>query len=193
MKIYTIENDVMKAFKTILTAAEKSISSPSREWTRYAYLSPQGLACTDGKRLLRVHDAGLDEEFSSFMQETGRVLIFSLAGSGLALVHDEAKNDSYLGTLNKVIPTDEAFNGASSAPFSIHFTPEGYFPKMKDISKSMVNTAILATGHWFDPSIFDGMGVRPWVRVRTRDASCAFRGNNEDEVFVAMGTCWEGV
>lgn len=186
MRTYRLEKDTMRAVRSILTASEKT-AAPTREWTKLAYLSMQGLAVTDSRRLLRVHDKELDEEFGSFLQETGRIVVLSLEGDSLKLEYDIAKNDSKLGTLERLIPSQERFNGPASSSFLNVFTDPGKTPKPKEIAKSMVNTAILKTGLGFDPDRFDGMGIRPWSRVFPMESMVAFNAVDEDEVFICMG------
>lgn len=192
MKIYTLEKTAMAAVKSILSKSMKQ-NSGIREWTKRAYLYEKGLILTDGVRLLRIHDAGLEEEFSSFIQETGRVVVFSLEGNSLKYEDEVSKLDSEVGTMEKLIPTNEKFYGIASKGFTNNFTMVGKTPTAKDISKSMLNASILATNRWFDPELFEYMGARPWARVLPGVISIAFNGTNADEVFICMGTRVEGV
>mgnify|MGYP003299795546 CR=1 FL=1 len=135
MHLYTIEKTAMKAVKSILSMSEKTCSE-ARMWTRFAYLYEKGLICTDGVRLLRIHDTDLEKEFESFIRETGRVVVFSLQGDSLKMEYDIAKNDTEVGTMEKLIPTDERLNGKESGVFYNRFTEDGKTPKAKDIEKA---------------------------------------------------------
>ena len=189
MHLYTIEKTAMKAVKSILSMSEKTCSG-ARMWTRFAYLYEKGLICTDGVRLLRIHDTDLEKEFESFIRETGRVVVFSLQGDSLKMEYDIAKNDTEVGTMEKLIPTDERLNGKESGVFYNRFTEDGKTPKAKDIAKSMFNTAVLSTKKWFDPERFDNMGIRPWARVLPVRSMVVFGADN-GEVFICMGLRWE--
>lgn len=181
MKLYTIEKNTMKAVKSILKATENA--SGQREWTRYAYLYSGGLILTDGRRLLKVHDADLEEEFGDFIRETGRVVTFTLNGNGLEMFADLPYNDSNVGTMLRLISPDNRFE--LGAPFRNRFS--GTKATEKDISASMLNMAIIYSGRWFNPDGFIGMGIRPWSKVISNGESMVSFKTDGDEYFITMG------
>ena len=185
METTFIDKATAKAVGAIL----KSAQTHPKKQLGYAYLGRRGLTCSDGKRALRIHVEALDEKYGDFVRETGRVVVFTILKDALVQEREESYAESFLSTLDRVIPGDEAFRKNKPVGLYNPWGGPGYTQRESAarFSDAMVADSIIVTQRAYDVSLFKDMDVRQWTELAPTHNGVQFRGADPDEALVVLG------